>query len=242
MNNAPAPRGVPVTSAHANAIQSTHSGYALWMKITLTHSLLNVAAQRFWMRPELPAFFPRYLLELHSMMRCAVPLLRSGYEWAAELAPSDPLAARAAVYLRAHVDEEMHHDEWLLDDMIAAGMERDTILRHTPSPQVAQLIGAQYYWIRHAHPAALFGYLAVLEGNPPLEQHLDEIQQITGYPPEAFRCLRLHAADDIEHLHELQATIEQLPLTAQAAELISASAFATMHGVVALLDQLTASK
>jgi hypothetical protein len=118
-------------------------------------------------------------------------------------------------------------------------MDRATLLHRAPSAGVAQLVGAQYRWIRHAHPAALFGYLAVIEGNPPLPQHLQEIQQLTGYPSEAFRCLHLHAADDVEHLNELRATITGLPLSAEEAALISTSAFTTMQGLVSILEELT---
>jgi hypothetical protein len=208
------------------------------MKITLAQKLLNIAAQKFWTSPRLPEFFPQYMLELHSMMRCAVPLLRAGYERAVELAPSDSLAASTAVYLREHIDEEMHHDEWLLDDMVVAGMDRDAILRRPPGALVAQLAGEQYCWIHHAHPAALFGYLGILE-DPPDPRHLDEIQGITGLPELAFRCLRLHGEHDLEHRYELQAAVESLPLTEATAGLISTSAFATMQLLVALMDQIS---
>jgi pyrroloquinoline quinone (PQQ) biosynthesis protein C len=201
--------------------------------------MLNVAAQRFWTRPDLPSLFPAYLIELYSMMRCSVPLMLAAFERASELAADDPLAAQTAIYLRAHIEEERHHDEWLLDDLEASGLDRELALRRAPSAAVARLIGTQYCWIHHAHPAALFGYLAILEGNPPTVQHLDEIQSLTGYPSESFRCLRLHAEDDVEHLQELQATIEQLALTPETMALISASSLETVQGLVSLLDRLT---
>ena len=159
-----------------------------------------------------------------------------------ELAETDPLAASTAKYLKHHTEEESHHDEWLLDDLVTLGMDRATILQGNPSANIARLVGAQYCWIRHAHPAALFGYLAVIEGNPPLAEHLDEIQSRTGYPPDAFRCLRLHAADDIEHLNELRSTITDLPLSHSDAALISTSAFATLQGLMSIFDGLIAKE
>jgi len=214
-------------------------GAALWMKITLAQGLLNTAAQRFWSQPNLPRLFPSFLRELYSLVSCSVPLMNAACKRAMELSAADPLASRTAAYLEQHIREEAHHDEWLLNDLIAAGMDRATLLHRAPSAGVAQLVGAQYRWIRHAHPAALFGYLAVIEGNPPLPQHLQEIQQLTGYPSEAFRCLHLHAADDVEHLNELRATITGLPLSAEEAALISTSAFTTMQGLVSILEELT---
>lgn len=214
-------------------------GAALWMKITLAQGLLNTAAQRFWSQPDLPRLLPFFLHELYSLVSCSVPLMSAACERAMELSAADPLASRSAAYLEKHIREEAHHDEWLLNDLVAAGMDRAALLHRAPSAGVAQLVGAQYCWIRHAHPATLFGYLAVIEGNPPLPQHLQELQQLTGYPPEAFRCLHLHAADDIEHLSELRATITALPLSAAEAALISMSAFTTMQGLVSILEELT---
>lgn len=166
--------------------------------------------------------------------------MTAAYSRASEMATEDPLAAITAEYLSQHIEEEAHHDEWLLDDLVASGMDRDTVLQTWPSAPVASLIGAQYCWIRHAHPAALFGYLAVIEGNPPLADHLREIQSQTGFPPEAFRCLHRHAEDDKEHLKELRATITGLPLKAEQESLIATSASATLTGLIRILEDLMA--
>ena len=39
-------------------------------------------------------------------------------------------------------------------------------LRQIPSSQVATLVGAQYYWLRHYHPISLLGHMMVMEGCP----------------------------------------------------------------------------
>jgi hypothetical protein len=219
---------------------SASHGSVLWMKIALAQRLLNSAAQRFWSHPNLPQMFTSFLLELYSLVTCSVPLMSAAYERASALAPTDALAARCAAYLQQHIEEERHHDEWLLNDLVASGMDRATLLRRPPSANVARLVGAQYCWIRHAHPAALFGYLGVIEGNPPLAEHLEEIRIQTGYPAETFRCLHLHAADDIEHLEELRTTITGLPLTDAGEALIATSAFATLEGLICILEDLVA--
>ncbi len=213
-------------------------GKLLWLKIGLAQELLNTAAQRFWTSPELARVFPCFLRELYSMVSCSVPLMRAAVERARELGEGDALAVKTAAYLEQHIVEEAHHDEWLLDDLAASGMDRAELLRRPPGANVAQLIGAQYCWIGHAHPAAVFGYLAVIEGNPPLEEHLNEIAAQTGYSPETFRCLRQHAADDVEHLKDLHATITQLPLRAEDETLIAMSALATVDGLVRLFEEM----
>jgi hypothetical protein len=217
----------------------TSLGALLWVKIQLSQQLLNSAAQRFWSSGKLPTLFPSFLLELYSLVSCSVPLMQAAYQRASELATAEPLAAQTAEYLKQHIIEEAHHDEWLLDDLVASGMDRTSVLSRWPSASIASLVGAQYCWIRHAHPAALFGYLAVIEGNPPLAEHLNEIQAQTGFPPESFRCLHQHAADDIEHLDDLRTTIARLPLQPQHETLIAMSAFATVEGLIRVFEGLT---
>jgi pyrroloquinoline quinone (PQQ) biosynthesis protein C len=232
----------PVTPPLRAQAALSLSGSVLWMKMALAQRMLNIAAQRFWSHPNLLHLFPSFLGELYSIVSCSVPLMSAAHQRATELAGTDPLAAKTAEYLKAHMEEELHHDEWLLNDLVASGMDRADILNRAPSANIARLVGAQYCWIRHAHPAALFGYLGVIEGNPPLPEHLEEIRLQTGYPAETFRCMHLHAADDIEHLRELRATITELPLTENNSALIATSAFATMDGLVSILEDLIANQ
>lgn len=72
-----------------------------------------------------------------------------------------------ATYLERHVDEERQHDDWLLEDLAELGVAREDVWGRIPSPNIAALVGSQYYWMRHYHPVALLGYIAVLEGRPP---------------------------------------------------------------------------
>ena len=60
-----------------------------------------------------------------------------------------------------------------------------------PSPTVAALVGAQYYWIEHVHPVGLLGYVLLLEGWPPTPETVEELRRRTGTrrPPSA-RCSR----------------------------------------------------
>lgn len=228
------------TSAHSLTQQPTSLGELLWVKIDLAQQVLNAAARRFWSSGDLPKLFPSFLLDLYSLVSCSVPLMTAARERASELAATNPLAAKTAEYLKQHIEEELHHDEWLLNDLVASGMDRTSVLERWPNTNIASLVGVQYCWIRHAHPAALFGYLAVIEGNPPLAEHLDEIQLQSGFPAEALRCLHRHAADDIEHLKELRATIVELPLKAPDESLIAMSAFATVEGLCRIFDELLA--
>ena len=231
------PRAEALAAARQEPLSAGH-GAALWMKITLAQGLLNTAAQRFWSDPEMPRFFPAFLVELYSIVRCSVPLMERALARAEELAPHDELARVTAGYLRLHIAEERHHDEWLLDDLVAAGMDREALLKNPSSANAARLVGAQYCWIEHAHPASIFGYLGIIEGNPPLPQHIEEIRRQTGYPSDVFRSMHLHAVHDVDHLAALKATMLALPLTAADERFIATSAFATLESLVRILEDI----
>lgn len=155
------------------------------------------------------------------------------------MADSDPVAARTADYMARHIEEELHHDEWLLEDMLASGIERSSILSRIPPASIASLVGSQYYWIYHAHPVALFGYLVVLEGNPPSVQQLNAIQYRHGLPTAAFRTLIEHAETDLDHLEGLNHALDQMPLQEQHSALIALSAFQTIDKLSCVFEELT---
>jgi Iron-containing redox enzyme len=202
----------------------------------LAEHRLSAPARTFWSRRELPRMLPDFLFTVYCVCRSTVPLLRTAAERAGS--GGDPLGEPLARYYARHAREEMHHDEWLLEDMVAFGMNRDRILARMPSPAIASLIGSQYYWMFHAHPAALLGYLAVLEGYPPSAAHLQAIQAEYGVPPETFRTMLKHAQLDPHHRDDLNKELDRLPLTEELSSLISMSAFHTMDAVGRALEDI----
>jgi hypothetical protein len=145
---------------------------------------------------------------------------------ARELASGDAVAAGLSGYLGRHIPEEMHSDEpggATLDDLVALGIDPVALRERPPRPEIAALIGAQYYWIFHRHPVALLGFLA-LEGFHPHEPTLELLMARTGLPRAGFRQLLLHAKLDIAHARNLHRVIDTLPLERQHEELIGVSA------------------
>jgi hypothetical protein len=174
---------------------------------------------------------PELLQTIHTSIRATVPLMEAVTERAQELAPVDPVAARIAEYLPKHIEEEQDHDDWLLEDLQVLGLEADAVLSRVPSAAVACLVGSQYYWSLHAHPVAMLGFLAVLEGNPPQLGHIESVQTRSGLPKAAFRTLVEHAVLDPDHADELFTLIDELPLTPWQASLLGLSALHTVEQV-----------
>jgi pyrroloquinoline quinone (PQQ) biosynthesis protein C len=193
---------------------------------------------RFVSHPSARDLYPEYLFTSHCIIRASVPLMEEGRGQAQAAAAADPVSAALAPYLEEHIPEELHHDEWLLDDLEVLGKERSDILARPPTPTIAALVGAQYYWIRHYHPVALLGYIAVLEGYPPTTALIDTLVAKTGYGREAFRTLIAHAELDPGHRDELDELLDTLSLTREQSEVLGLSAMFTVHMLTRALDEV----
>ncbi|MGW3103150.1 iron-containing redox enzyme family protein [Streptomyces sp. NPDC001100] len=219
----------------------THSAL-LRAKIELLMPRLFRLSARVWDSPALGELYPRYLCALHSAIRATVPLMETALERARALAEAgDPVAAGTAEYLARHIREERGHDEWLRQDLAAIGRDPDEPLRTMPTAGAADLVGAQYYWIRHYHPVCLLGHIAVLEGYPPSPDFADLLQRRTGYPADGFRTLRRHAALDIRHRDELMRAIDRLPLGPEHQTALGVSALHTLRATSVLFEEILAT-
>jgi len=165
---------------------------------------------------------------MHGIVRASVPLMEAALT-TARMLPDDRVAVLLADYLERHIPEERGHDDWLLADLEFIGVPRDQVLSRVPSPTVAALVGSQYYWVQHVHPVGVLGYIGLLEGYPPARRDIEEMQAATGYGPEAFRTLLLHADLDPHHGDELDDVLDSLPLSEQQRTLMGLSAITSVQ-------------
>jgi hypothetical protein len=207
-------------------------------KLALLVPALTAAGRRFVDHPRVRELYPEYLVTMHWIVRASVPLMATARTQALGIAERDPVAAAVAAYFEKHIDEELRHDEWLLEDLDAIGWDRAAVLARPPSPTVAGVVGAQYYWILHYHPVALLGYTTLLEGYPPTPADVENLMARTRYGPEAFRTMNAHAELDPGHADELADTIDTLPLTPEQSTVLGLSAMSTAHALARVLDEL----
>ena len=210
-------------------MSSSSQSKQLRTKIRLAEPRLLQVSDQFWRHPQLKEMFLEFLFMMHSVIRSSVGLINAAAESAEGRAETDPVCRKLTTYYRLHAREEMHHDDWLLEDLTAMGMERAQVLSRLPSPAVASLVGAQYYWALDVHPVSLLGYLAVLEGSPSSVKQLNEFRTKKGIPAEGLRTMVKHARLDPHHRDEIFAQIDELPLTENLAELMAHSAFHTIE-------------
>jgi len=198
-------------------------------KIKLVLPELGMAGLAIRNHPRLEEIFPEYLFATHCMIRASVPLMRVAAERSRALAESDAVAAAIAHYFTHHIHEEMHHDDWLLEDLAVLGYDPAQLVKRVPHPSIAAMVGSQYYWIYHYHPVALLGYIAVMEGYPPTIEQVDDLEARTGFPRAAFRTMLRHAQLDPRHRDDLDRVLDSLPLTSEHAALLGVSAMQTVH-------------
>ena len=111
-----------------------------------------------------------------------------------------------AEYYRVHLEEERGHHKWLAEDLKSA----DVDVEDSSAPLYAEmLVGMVYYRTLHQHPAALLGYMLLMEGNPSNMMRVGILESLHG--KQLVRTLRYHAEHDVDHGSRLKEVINSLP-------------------------------
>jgi Iron-containing redox enzyme len=207
-------------------------------KIEVFLPALSNVGRRLLEHPRARELYPEFLFTSHCIIRASVPLMEAARDRALAKADGDPVSAGLAPYFESHAPEEMDHDEWLLDDLEVIGRDRSAMLARPPSPTVAALVGAQYYWILHYHPVALLGYIAAFEGYPPSNGLIEELMRATGYEQRAFKTLLRHAELDPGHAAELDELLDGLPLAPEHSAVMGLSAMYSTDMYRRALDEV----
>jgi Iron-containing redox enzyme len=217
---------------------------APWLRAKLGPLVAEVSARSKMMadHPNPRAVY-RALLELmHSEVRATVPLLVAAEQQAVELAARGDAVAGAMVgWLQLHTREEHDHANWILDDYARVGGDPEALVVRPGSPTIAALVGSVYYWSLHAHPVAILGYCAVLEGYPPSGTFIGQLIRATGFSEKAFATLRHHSTIDVRHGGEVFELIDRLPLGARQKAVIGMTALQTADLLIVAGDELLGS-
>ncbi|MFE5197972.1 iron-containing redox enzyme family protein [Streptomyces sp. NPDC056601] len=206
-------------------------------KLALLQPTLSVASRQVLEYPDQASFYPWYIATMHGISRAAVPLMQAAVR-AVEARPDDEVSNPLRDYLMKHIPEELGHDEWALEDLEVIGVDRETVLGHIPSPSLAALVGAQYYWIEHVHPVAIMGYLAVMESNAPSPDAVRHLMNATRFPQAAFRSMEIHSRLDVRHSADVYEMLDGLETTDRHARLVAISAMSTTEALIQVITDL----
>lgn len=101
-----------------------------------------------------------------------------------------------------YIEEEMGHHEWILDDLVACGADREQVAASLPAEATELMVAYAYDTIGRVNPVGFFGMVLVLEGTSVAlaTRAAETIETSLGLPRNAFSYLRSHGDLDIQHV------------------------------------------
>jgi pyrroloquinoline quinone (PQQ) biosynthesis protein C len=147
-----------------------------------------------------------FLTEAYHHVRHTVPLLMA----VGARLPDRHAWLRDAVL--HYLEEETGHDEWILNDIAAAGGDRAVAAASQPAVATEAMVAYAYDTVARRNPVGFFGMVHVLEGTSVslALQAADRIQSALALPVRAFTYLRSHGELDKEHVNDLARILGRL--------------------------------
>lgn len=111
-----------------------------------------------------------------------------------------------------YIEEEIGHQEWILDDIRACGADAEAVRHGRPAFATEVMVAYAYDNIARGNPVGFFGMVHVLEGTSiQLATHAAEtLQHSLGLPKRAFTYLNSHGTLDLEHVDFFRDLVNRL--------------------------------
>ncbi len=131
-----------------------------------------------------------------------------------------------------YVEEEIGHEEWILNDLAATGADPERVRRGRPDLPAELMVAYAYDTIDRGNPAAFFGMVFVLEGTSVALAlaAADQVQEALGLPNAAFTYLRSHGTLDQSHTQHLAGVINRMEEADVQAVVHAANVFFKLYG------------
>lgn len=140
-----------------------------------------------------------FLTQAYHHVKHTIPLLMAcggrlpeKYEW-----------LRAAI--GEYIEEEMGHQEWVLNDIAACGFDKEAVRLSqpgvAPSMQTELMVAYAYDMVHRVDPLGFFGMVLVLEGTSiaVASEAAKQLSQSLNLGPGCFSYLTSHGALDVGH-------------------------------------------
>ncbi|MDB5956371.1 AMP-binding protein [Ramlibacter sp.] len=222
--------GVPPPSTPSQEISMTFYERLVAETADARQGLLGAAIIQACLRGEvsLPSYLA-FLREAFHHVRHTVPLMH---------------ACQAALPVRnrwleepldEYVQEEIGHEQWILDDIAAAGGDVAVVRAGPPDLATELMVAYAYDTIVRRNPLGFFGMVYVLEGTSVSLALMaaDRIQKALQLPDRAFTYLRSHGTLDNEHVGSFALLMNRIQDPRDQADIIHAArAFFKLYGDV----------
>ena len=152
------------------------------------------------------ASYLAFLREAYHHVRHTVPLLAACRD---RLPPHLDWIRPA---LDEYIDEETGHDEWILDDIMAAGGDAQAVRDGRAGTATEVMVAYAYDTIARGNPLGFLGMVHVLEGTSVALAlaAADRIQAGLALPDDAFTYLRSHGTLDREHTAQFEMLVNAI--------------------------------
>lgn len=137
-----------------------------------------------------------FLTQAYHHVKHTVPLLMA----VGSRLPEEKEWLREAV--GEYIEEEMGHQEWILNDIAACGADKETVRRSLPAAATELMVAYAYDAVNRINPLRFFGMVFVLEGTSIAlaDNAAEQIKNKLDLPANAFSYLRSHGSLDQEHI------------------------------------------
>lgn len=152
------------------------------------------------------ATYLAYLEQAYHHVKHTIPLLMacgsrlgSDYEW-----------LRTAI--AEYIEEEVGHQEWILNDIAASGGDKEVARHSAPSAATEMMVAYAYDFIARKNPVGFFGMVFVLEGtSTALATAIAEtLMESLRLKKNSFSYLLSHGTLDLSHMEFFKRLMDQL--------------------------------
>lgn len=109
-------------------------------------------------------------------------------------------------------EEEVGHEEWILNDIRHAGGNKEAARNAVPNLETQVLVAYNYDYIRRKNPIGFFGMVFMLESTSTqiATKAADALKDALKLPNKAFSYLYSHGELDISHMKFFEETVNKI--------------------------------
>ena len=111
-----------------------------------------------------------------------------------------------------YVEEEVGHQEWILNDIRACGGDAEQVRNETPGLAAELMVAYAYHTVDRGNPVGFLGMVLVLEGTSVrvATEAAGNLQKRLGLPASAFTYLSSHGSLDLSHMDFYKTLVNRL--------------------------------
>jgi pyrroloquinoline quinone (PQQ) biosynthesis protein C len=168
-----------------------------------------------------------FLCQAYHHVKHTIPLLMA----VGARLPEEKEWLRVAV--AEYIEEEMGHQEWILNDIAACGYDKEVARRSKPNISTELMVSYAYDMINRVNPLGFFGMVHVLEGTSVTlaDKAAHSILETLKLPVSAFSYMISHGSLDQEHIKFFEELMDRIEDQAEQQQIIHcAKVFYKLYG------------